>query len=62
MQKIIVKILPDGSMKVEAEGYTGNSCEEATKFLKALGTIEGETQKPEYFEAPLQTEGVKYDG
>lgn len=62
MQKIIVKILSDGSMKVEAEGYTGNSCEEATKFLKTLGDIESEAQKPEYFEAPLQIEGVKYDG
>lgn len=62
MEKIIVKILPNGSIKVEAEGYSGNSCEEATKFLKALGTVEGETQKPEYYETPLQTEGVKLDG
>lgn len=62
MQKIIVKILPDGSMKVEAEGYAGSSCEEATKFLKALGTVESETQKSEYFETPLQTEGVKHNG
>lgn len=60
MKKIIVKILPDGTMTVEAEGYTGNSCEEATKFLKALGEVTGENNKPEYFETPLQTEGVKY--
>lgn len=61
MQKIIVKIPPDGTITVEAEGYAGNSCEDATKFLKKLGAVTGETLKPEYYETPLQVEGVKYN-
>jgi acylphosphatase len=59
--KIIVKLLPDGSIKVEAEGYTGSTCEEATRFLEQLGAVSGENKKPEYYETPMQVEGVKFD-
>lgn len=58
MKKIIVTISPIGKISVEAEGYTGNSCEEATKFLKALGTVTEEQKKPEYYETPLLEEEV----
>lgn len=59
--QIITHVNTDGSLKVEANGYTSYSCEEATKFLKTLGVVSGETQKPEYFDTPL-IEGVKHDG
>ncbi len=59
MQKIIVTISPEGGIKVEAEGYTGNSCEEATKFLKSLGTVTEENKKPEYYETPQIQEEVR---
>ncbi|HQA51097.1 MAG TPA: DUF2997 domain-containing protein [Syntrophomonadaceae bacterium] len=59
MQKIIVTISPEGKIKVEAEGYTGNSCEEATKFLKSLGTVTEENKKPEYYETPQIQEEVR---
>ena len=35
MKKIIVTISPEGKISVEAEGYAGNSCVEATRFLKS---------------------------
>jgi acylphosphatase len=62
MEKIIVKLLPDGSIKIEAEGYTGNTCQEATRFLERIGTVSGENIKPEYYETLLQVEGVKHNG
>ena len=39
-QHIEVRISPEGGITVEAHGYTGNTCEEATRFLEEeLGTI-----------------------
>jgi len=60
MRKIIVKLTPDGLIQVEAEGYTGTSCEEATKFLQQLGSVAGVEKKPEYYEEPQRE--VEYDG
>lgn len=59
MKKIIVTISPEGKISVEAEGYAGNSCVEATRFLKSLGTVTEEQKKPEFYEAPLQQEEVR---
>lgn len=59
MKKIIVTISPEGKIRVEAEGYSGNSCEEATNFLKSLGTVTEENKKPEFYEAPLLQEEVR---
>jgi len=59
MKKVIVTISPDGSIKVEAEGYKGNTCEQATAFLKQLGQVQGEEKKAEYFETPLQAERMR---
>ena len=39
-QHIDVWIAPDGAITIDAVGYTGNSCEEATRFLEdELGTV-----------------------
>lgn len=39
-EHIDVWISPEGAITVHAKGYTGNSCEEATRFLEEeLGTI-----------------------
>ena len=39
-QRIDVWISPEGAITIDAVGYTGSSCEEATAFLEqALGTI-----------------------
>lgn len=57
--KTVTTITPNGKIRVEAEGYTGNTCSEATAFLRKLGISENEEMKPEYYnnEAPLLREG-----
>ena len=48
-KQIIVEVAEDGSIKIDAHGFSGASCEKATKFLEdALGTAGGRTRKPEY--------------
>ena len=38
--RIEVRISPEGAITIDAKGYTGSTCEEATRFLEeALGTI-----------------------
>jgi hypothetical protein len=51
MSKAIeVIIQPDGSLKIDAVGFTGSDCDKATAFLeKALGQATGKSRKPEYF-------------
>jgi len=62
MKNIIVKLLPCGSITVDARGYAGGACELATAFLKHLGAVEDDVKKSEYFETQSHTEGVKIDG
>ena len=50
-QKIIeVVVSPDGAIRIEALGFKGADCEQATAFLeKALGPICRRNKKPEYY-------------
>jgi hypothetical protein len=50
MSEIVIDFFPNGSVKVEAVGFTGTTCEEATAFLKSLGTETDKEYKPEYFD------------
>ena len=50
MAEVIVDFFPDGTVKVEAVGFTGNSCEEATAFLQGLGTEVEKDYEPEYYD------------
>ena len=39
-QQIDVWVSPEGAITIDAQGYTGNTCEEATAFLEQeLGSI-----------------------
>ena len=50
MKTITLIIAPDGKTKVEAHGFTGSSCTDATKFIEtALGRKTEQQFKPEYF-------------
>jgi len=51
MKKITVDCTPDGEIKVEAHGFTGNACESATADLEAaLGKQTApRKRKPEYY-------------
>lgn len=52
-QSINVILNPDGTVQVEAIGYKGNSCEQATKFIEeALGlNVSKRTKKPEWYQS-----------
>jgi len=48
-QEIQVDIGPDGSVRIDAAGFSGPDCEQATAFLEqALGTVTARRRKPEY--------------
>ena len=49
MKTIEVIVKPDGSLKIDALGFTGPDCEKATRFLEeALGKVAGKQKKPEF--------------
>jgi hypothetical protein len=46
---IEVIISASGEIKIDAVGFKGADCEQATKFLEeALGTVHQKQKKPEY--------------
>lgn len=48
MPEVQVTIRPDGTVEVDAVGFTGTKCLEATKFYeKALGAVVERKKKPE---------------
>ena len=48
-RSIEILIAPDGSLTIDAIGFKGADCDQATKFLEqALGLITGKQRKPEY--------------
>ena len=50
MKEIEVIVNPDGSVSVEALGYSGPECEKATAFIEeALGEVRDRKRKPEYY-------------
>lgn len=49
MRQIKVDIGPDGAVTIDAVGFSGSDCEEATRFLEdALGDVCERRRKPEY--------------
>ena len=49
-RQIKITVKPDGSAEVEAIGFVGASCKDVTEqFAQALGQIESEHQKAEYY-------------
>ena len=49
---IEILIHPDGTLKIEAVGFTGADCDQATRFLEqALGLTAEKQRKPEYHRA-----------
>jgi hypothetical protein len=64
MQQIKVEIDENGKIEIEALGYEGSSCEEATQWLEeALGFITHTEHKPEYYrQARIQQKGQQRHG
>jgi len=49
MKRIDIDIGPDGSIAIDAVGFSGPDCEEATRFLEeALGESTSRQEKPEH--------------
>ena len=47
MEQIIIDIDPDGSLRIDAVGFQGSDCEQATKFIEqALGTVAQRRKSP----------------
>jgi hypothetical protein len=60
---IEVTVSPTGEIKIEAEGYTGSSCEEATRFLEeALGLPGKRTRKTEFYQRRTNTSNQQQIG
>ncbi|MGL4943769.1 MAG: DUF2997 domain-containing protein [Thermoguttaceae bacterium] len=52
MKTITLIIAPDGTTKVETNGFDGQSCKDASTFIEhALGHTTAEQFKSEYFHA-----------
>ena len=53
-KQIIVEVDTEGGTTVDAQGYQGESCQEATAFLeKALGRSVTQRLKPDYWRQKL---------
>ena len=52
MKTIEITVSPTGDTSVEAMGFKGADCEQATRFIEeALGQNAKITKKPEYYQA-----------
>ena len=50
MKTIEVIVQTDGTLQIDAVGFSGPDCEKATRFLEeALGKTSGKTKKPEHY-------------
>jgi hypothetical protein len=59
--RIDVWIQPDGAITIDAVGYTGNSCEEATRFLEEqLGTIGRKQRTRDYYRRPANRQSTHH--
>lgn len=51
MEKIILEVKPDGSVKYEYQGQRGNACTKRTDWLdRLLGRVKSRTFKKEFHE------------
>lgn len=49
MEELTITIAPDGKVTIDALGFEGTSCEEATRELEAaLGVVTDRDEKVEY--------------
>jgi len=49
-QSIVVWISPEGHVTIDAVGYSGSSCEEATAFLESeLGSVGRKQRTRDYY-------------
>ncbi len=50
MKTIEIEISPAGDIKIDAVGFSGADCDQATAFLEeALGEVGAKQRKPEFY-------------
>lgn len=55
MPSIIITVTPTGETTVDAQGYHGHSCRDATLAIeKALGKTTSDERKAEYTQLPVK--------
>ena len=55
-ESIEVVISPEGEIQIDARGFSGSDCEQATAFLEqALGQIGKRSRKPTYYSRRRQS-------
>ncbi|MEW6770128.1 MAG: DUF2997 domain-containing protein [Bacillota bacterium] len=60
MREVVVLIRPDGAIELEAVGFKGVSCKEATEWLeKQLGEVVKTNHKPEYHQRAVNQLRIK---
>ena len=61
--QIQIDVSPTGESKLQTSGFTGTTCQDASRFLEqALGEKTSETLTPEYYQSlttPQQTQHLK---
>ena len=56
MAQVIIDITPDGETTVDAQGFQGTQCRDATRAIEnALGKTTKDAMKPEYSQAKTKT-------
>lgn len=59
-RQIKITVTKGGQVKVEAAGYSGSSCIEATKFLEKLGAVvEPPQMTPEFYQSEEQGQSIQ---
>jgi hypothetical protein len=59
MKKVVIEILPDGSSKVDAQGFKGSQCSLATRELELALAGSGpvdDRKKPDFYAQNSQTQ------
>jgi len=60
---IVIIVSPMGDISIDAVGFKGPDCEQATKFLEeALGVVGKKVKKPEYHQHGTRTNQQKIGG
>jgi hypothetical protein len=62
-KSIEVIIAPSGEIQIDAVGFKGADCEQATRFLEvALGVVGQKQKKPEYHQGNVSNRQQKIGG
>lgn len=62
-QQVIIKIEPDGSIQVQAAGFTGPSCVDAVRrYAQALGIELDAENLPEFYQVEADSSSLAIGG